>query len=122
MNTDLTELLRDPDFAEPFHVTRREAVDDGGDDYRLEQSELEAVGSVQPATPAELERLPEEDRDKETIAVFTAFPLRAGGRGTARPDRITLLRSDATYLVVAVEPWVHLGCTWCRALAQRELA
>ena len=83
MDIDLSELLADPGFAEPFTVTRREAVV-FGDDYRTIESRFDAVGSIQPATPKELERLPEEDRDKETVSVHTAFPLRTGLSGGQR--------------------------------------
>lgn len=121
MDIDLSELLADPDFVEPFTVTRREAVV-VGDDYRTIESRHDAVGSIQPATPKELERLPEEDRDREIIAVYTAFPLRTGGRGTARSDRISRVKDGATYVVASVEPWGHLGCHYVKALAQRELA
>ena len=121
MDIDLSELFTDPDFVEPFTVTRREQVV-VGEDYETVESSHEGTGSIQPATPRELERLPEEDRDKETIAVYTAFPLRTGGRGTARPDRLTRLKDGASYLVASVEPWGHLGCEYVKALAQREIA
>lgn len=116
----LSELFADPDFVEPFTVTRREVVV-VDEDYETLKSEFEAEGSIQPATPKELERLPEEDRDKETVSIHTSFPLRPGGRGTAKPDRITRIRDGAVYLVASVEPWAHLGCEYVKALAQREL-
>lgn len=119
MDIDLTELLRDPEFVNTFAVIRREQVEDG-DDYAELESRHETAGSIQPATARELERLPEEDRDRETISIFTEFPLRHGGRGMARPDRI--LWGGASYLVVGIEPWHHLGATFVKALAQRELA
>ena len=120
MDIDFSDMLSDPDFVEPFTVTRRDAVV-FGDDYRTIESRHDAVGSIQPATPKELERLPEEDRDKETVSIHTAFPLRTGGRDTARPDRITRTKDGAAYLVASVEPWGHLGCEFVKALAQREL-
>lgn len=120
VDIDLSELFTDPDFVEPFTVIRREqiVVDE---DYETLESEHETEGSIQPATPRELERLPEEDRDRETVSIHTVFPLRVGGRGTAKPDRIT--RADGSvYLVASVEPWEHLGCEYVKALAQRETA
>ena len=75
---DVSQLLIDPDFARSFTVVRRtESVDEHGRAAYAEER-FDALGSVQPATPKELERLPEGDRHKETVAVFTACALRAG--------------------------------------------
>lgn len=116
---DLSVLLTDPDFARPFAVIRRtERVDERGRaDYAQER--FDALGSIQPATPKELERLPEGDRHKETVAVFTATALRAGDEetGTA-PD--WLERHGALYEVTSLDNWTTEG--FCHALAQRVTA
>lgn len=121
MDIDFSDMLSDPDFVEPFTVTRREAVV-FGDDYRTIESRHDAVGSIQPATPKELERLPEEDRDQRVRVHPYGFPPAHGRPGHgATPDRITRTKDGAAYLVASVEPWGHLGCEFVKALAQREL-
>lgn len=104
MNINLTLLMTDPAFARPFTVIRRtESVDEHGRASYAEER-LDAVGVIQPATPKELERLPEGDRHKATVAVFTAFPLRAGDEaaGTA-PDWLEW--QGALYEVIGLDDW-----------------
>ncbi len=75
---------------------------------------FEIVANIQPATPKELERLPEGQRTREVIAVWTDTELKTatvpvGSRG----DRIAY--GGASYEVQAVERW-ELGGYW-KALA-----
>lgn len=119
MNLELSLLLHDPDFSRPFVVLRRtERVDEHG---RAEFAEerLDAEGAIQPATPKELERLPEGDRHKETLAVFTAFPLRAGDEAAgAAPDRIEW--RGEWFEVAALDAWGLDG--FCHAVVQKATA
>ena len=78
-------------------------------------------GSVQALTPRELERLPEADRDKEHVSVWTAeIMLRAGGEDGDKPDAI--LYRGREYIVVSVEDWHYLGTAFCKATAMKERA
>lgn len=111
---DVSFLLDDPDFCMVFTVLRRsEAVNSKG---RAEHAEerLHMTGVVQPASPREREVLPEGDRDRETLVLYTRRPLRVGSPadGTA-PDCV--LYGGARYAVAAVETWQG----YTRALAQR---
>lgn len=104
MPLDVSWLLDDPDFCASFSIERRaEAVDDKG---RVETATelLPWKGVIQAASPRELERLPEADRDRETITVYSREPLRPGRRpeGSA-PDII--LWCGQRYEVSSVEPW-----------------
>jgi hypothetical protein len=77
---------------------------------------LEILASVQPATPKELQRLPEGDRTKAVIAIWTTTELRtASSPPGAQADRVTY--AGSTYEVQAVEAW-DLGGYW-KALASR---
>lgn len=74
----LGALLDDPDFVIGFQIARRtRTVNDYGRAV-TEEEILPARGAVQPATPEELERLPEGDRYRESISVWTLFALRDG--------------------------------------------
>lgn len=113
---DLSKLMTDPDFARPLTVVRRtESVDEHGRASFAEER-LDAVGVIQPATPKELERLPEGDRHKATVAVFTAFPLRAGDEAAGiAPDWLEW--QGARYEVASLDDWSAEG--FCHALAQK---
>lgn len=107
MDMDLTDLLTDPDLgAQEFAWGRiTEAVNNLG---RAEHTEVQAQaeGIVQPAPGRECERLPEGDRAKSVIVVYTQAELCAG-QGERKPDRI-YWRGGA-YRVALAEPWWEAG-------------
>ena len=78
MPLELGTLLDDPDFVIGFQVARRTRTTDDHGRAVTEEEILPARGAVQSATPEELERLPEGDRHKESISVWTLFALRDG--------------------------------------------
>lgn len=78
MPLELGTLLNDPDFVIGFQVARRTRTTDDHGRAVTEEEILPARGAVQSATPEELERLPEGDRHKESISVWTLFALRDG--------------------------------------------
>lgn len=73
-----------------------------------------ASGVVQPAGEQQLSQLPEGDRLRETIAVYTACVLRAGG---ADVPADCILWQGARYRVASVRRWADSGL--CQALAVR---
>lgn len=75
---------------------------------------FDITASIQPATPTELQRLPEGDRTKAIVAIWTATELRTAVAG-GRADRVAY--GGATYEVQAVEAW-DFGGYW-KALASR---
>ncbi len=116
MMLDVSALLDDTTFCTLFTVLRlTESVNDHG---RAEYAEASTsmTGVVQPATARELERLPEGERDKETLTIYTRQPLRVGNlaNGTAAD---CVQYNGARYTVAAVETWPG----YTRALAQKEL-
>lgn len=113
---DVSALLDETAFCTTFTVLRiTEAVNDHGRAEYAEAS-MPMTGVVQPATARELDRLPEGERDKETLTIYTRQPLHVGNlpEGTAAD---CVLYNGARYTVSAVETWPG----YTRALAQREL-
>lgn len=104
MTLDVSWLLDVEDFCVAFEVERQtESVSDKGRAVTATEA-LPWRGVILPSTPRELERLPETDRDRETITVYSRDALRAGCRpeGTA-PDII--LWVGQRYEVASVESW-----------------
>ena len=84
------------------------------DKGRTEKSEskIDAVGNIQPTTAEILERLPEGDRDANSIVVNTPTMLTAG---TDSLGADVILYGDQRYLVKAAWPWGDYG--FCKAVA-----
>jgi len=81
------------------------------------ESTIDLVGSAQPATPNELLQLPEGDRTRATIAVWTNTALYTANEGTATPpDRIVW--AGEQWEVQKVNQW-DLGLAHCHVLATR---
>lgn len=71
--------------------------------------------SVQPATGRELQRLPEGERVRDWLAIWTPTLLRTQ-EGSSAPDRISI--DGYTYEVAIVDDWMSEG-GYCKAIAQR---
>lgn len=116
MESTLADLLQDPDLVLPFVILRRAEGMVKGRSVITETPE-DATGVVQPAMARELERLPEADRVKSTIAVFTVAPLRVGDEAQGISADGIVWRGD-TYTIAAVEDWTQYG--FYKALAHKE--
>lgn len=86
-------------------------VTDNGRTENVE-TEIEAVGNIQPATAEVLERLPESDRSANSITVNTPTMLTAG-TDTRQAD--VILYKGEKYLVKAAWAWGDYG--FCKAVA-----
>ena len=74
------------------------------------------MGSIHPASPEQLEALPEEDRNEQYIYIHTEFALSLGddhGDYYIAPDRI--IWNGKTWRVVRIRDWSSFG--FCNALA-----
>lgn len=68
---DVTELLGDADFVDSFSVIRRvNSVNNYGENA-LSESTISAVGSIQPASPDDMQRLPDSVRRRDAITVYS---------------------------------------------------
>ena len=118
MGMDLLDILMDPDMGGTAFVYERvtETVSAKG---RAETSSalVSADGNIQPAPGRERELLPEGDRAKESILIFTPAELSAGG-GSIQADLVHY--RDGKYRVATAEAWrEHAGFT--KAVAVLEV-
>lgn len=97
-------------FAVEFEVTRRgplarekgRVVDAG------EATKFKAEGGIQPATPKDMQRLPEGQRTNATIAIWTDCLLLTGDSPNTRPDRVVPcsgVYKGVEFEIQSVEPW-----------------
>lgn len=106
-------VLGDPDLTEAFVIRRPTVGMQEGVAVSTGFTDIAAIGSVQPPTPAMLQGLPEGQRLAETIAVFTLTEVKAV---PGAPDEI-VFGDGRLYRVVALDKWPD----HYRALAQRVL-
>jgi hypothetical protein len=67
----VTELLGDADFVDSFSVIRRvNSVNNYGENV-LSESTISAVGSIQPSSPDDMQRLPDSVRRRDAITVYS---------------------------------------------------
>jgi hypothetical protein len=110
-NTDL--VLRNVRWRQRFTVYRtfRAANDYGRGE--TEETELDVAGEVQPTDGGDLERLDAGDRARESVTVWCATPLSAGG-DNSEPDEIEY--RGTRYIVRSVRDWTDYGAGFCRAV------
>ena len=109
--TDIFAALLDPGLGFLSFTVRRLT-------YRLSQGattstheDLPAEGCIHPGTPEMAQLLPEEERHKELIAVYTSFPLsmgsNPGGVTWTAADRI--LYDGKVWKLAELRDWSQFG-------------
>lgn len=103
---DVSEVLTDPDFVDPFVVIRaQQSVNDNG---RLTQTAiyLHTSGSVQPASNSTYMMFPECARATGDIEIFTGFALTVVTEALSADE---LCWNGRTYTVVGVSDFSNFG-------------
>lgn len=112
MPFDLSDVVNDPDLAESFTIMRSTATRfDDGDATPNSSTEIPAIGSVQSTPGNMLEMLPEGDRDRQSIVIYTATQLLLGaddGSGTIQLKDQIVWKGTA-YSLVRAQDWSSYG-------------
>ena len=117
MSLDLADVVTDPDLgAVSFQYARLVETVNAQGRAALEETLHDAIGNIQPAPGKERELLPDEDRIKAAILIFTPVELLAGDE-TIKADRVYY--NGSTYRVTLAEPWAAAG-SFYKALAVKE--
>ncbi|WP_158810463.1 hypothetical protein [Beijerinckia sp. L45] len=117
---DVTDVLKDPDFATTFSVARSATtVGNDGETALTPSTFTGIVGVVTPANSNDLKRMAEVERLTGAIAIHTTFTLMAGG---AQTDGTTVTADVVTwngrqYSIFAVDDWTQFGAGFVRATA-----
>lgn len=101
---DVNKVLLNPRFRTAVTVYRRALTVDEYGRGQIEET-AETIGAVvRPAKQAELERLPEGDREKGVIKVLTESVLSVGG-DDSQPDEIEW--NGKRWVVTICDPWMY---------------
>lgn len=104
---DLRDALLAPEFMDNFLVSRRaQAVDNYGRAQNQVLWTRPGIGVVTPATPDQLERLPEQQYQSRTIEIISTFPIQ-GPSETDSPDIIQW--GGDIFVVIALDDWANYG-------------
>lgn len=129
LQPDITSLLSDPELgAQRFTIIRTTGSWVKGR-FIEDTEEIKAIGNIQPATPTDLDQLPEGDRKKGVIVIRTTtaiFDVDDCTEQSADPSE-TLKKEHAadeiiwrgnTYKVLSASLWGDFG--WYEAFATRK--
>ena len=87
-------------------------------------SETSALGSIHPGTPEMVQLLPEEERNKQFISVYTDYPLSEGTAEASASNVFTgqdrIVWNDKTWRVVRVRDWSYFGYYQAYAVEMKE--
>lgn len=114
---DVTELLSDPDFVDPVRIFHRTATVNTKGENELTELYVDTIGSVQPTSGRDLQRLPEALRIQDVKTFWIKGEIKSDGN-SAYPD--ILVWQCNRYAVQMVLEWTNFGQGWCQALCVRE--
>jgi hypothetical protein len=109
---DISWLIEDPDFAQPFTVHRRSGRWVMGAFELDEERPVQMTGVVQPAGPQDLEMLPEGDRIKGMMKFYSRqeiYRSRLGGAGESAGVSDEVEWRGTRYKIISVLPWMDQG-------------
>ena len=121
---DISTALPDPELGFLSFTVRRLT-------YRLSQgtttvthTDFPAEGCIHPGTPETVRLLPEEERHKDLIAVYTSFPLSLGSNpgGVAWTAADRILYDDWVWKLVRLRDWSQFGYYQALAVLTDEVS
>ena len=113
---NVSELLQDPDFAQPFSIQRSSgAFVSGG--FETITTTVAAWGVILPASDQDLAQVPAGDRVTGTISIHTAQQLFQTHGGSQPGLSDVIAWNGETYRILQLFPYQDFGYT--KALAAR---
>ena len=110
---DVTALLSDPDFADAITVTRVTTTIDSHGRSVATTATVSAIAVMQPATAAQLDVIPEAERSRDSVAIYTTFALRMAVAG-GEADRVAW--RGKTFRVANVKDFLNYGAGHVEAI------
>lgn len=106
---DVSELLLDPDFVDAIALVHRTPTVNEFGENTLVESQIQTVGSVQPASGKTIQRLPDALRVQDVSSFWVQGKIVADGR-SQYPD--VLCFRGTRYAVQTVQDWSNWGGGW----------
>lgn len=116
-NIDVSDVLLDPDFINDVTLIHRTTTVNDFGKNELTETEIQTVGSVQPASYKQLQRLPDALRAADVRAFWIKAEILSDG-DSQYPDII--LFGGSRYQVQTIEPWLNWGAGWNMGTCVKE--
>lgn len=114
---DVSDLLLDPDFVQSMVLIKRTtSVNSFGENVLVEAPEP-VVGSAQPLSGKDLERLPEALRQRNVRSFWIKAEVVTDGSGVYL-DLVEF--QGKRYQVLSSKPWLNWGAGWNEVIAVEE--
>lgn len=116
---EVSELIKDSDFAENFIVHRKKGIWENGRFLFKEEKSLCYTGVVQPASEKELEQLDTGDRQKNIMKFLCAYSDEIFVTQEKEQEELfsdVIEYCSKKYKVIKVKNWQYSG-GYCRAFA-----
>lgn len=116
---DVSELIKDSDFAENYMIHRKKGVWENGRFHLTEEQTIPYIGVIQPASEKELEQLDIGDRQKFVMKFLCTYPDEIFVTQQYEQEEYfsdTIEYLGHFYKVIKVKNWLHSG-GYCRAFA-----
>lgn len=114
---DVSDLLLDPTFVDSLTLIHRTSTVNMYGENVLVETPIATVGSVQPASSRQIQRLPEALRTADIRSFFIRAEILSDG-DSQYPDIIVF--GGFRYQVMSVAPWLNYGAGWNEGICVRE--
>lgn len=114
---DVSDLLLDPVFVDPIILIQRTTSLNAFGENIVTESSINTVGSVQPASNKQIQRLPESLRTADIRSFFVKAEIKVDGSGVY-PDIIVF--QGARFEVQTAAPWLNFGRGWNEGVCVRQ--
>ena len=118
---DLSDAFLEPSFLDTFQVVRRKEVVNLQGRSTIIQSLFNATGTVDSASPNDLQRLGDYQFDDDAISIVTrtrlfdeARQIESGAEASYQPDLI--FWAGAYYIIKALDNYTRFGIGWVQAI------
>lgn len=108
---DISFLIEDPDFAQPFIVYRKSGNWKKGK-FIQEEKKIKHFGIIQPASTEDIEQLPEGDRVKGVMCFYSRKDIhltRTGNEETSSGTSDEIEWRKVRYKIIQVMPYIDYG-------------
>lgn len=115
---DVSDTLLDLDFVDEMQIVRRKSTVDSMGQNNVAESTFPAVGSIQPTSGKDLDRVPDTLRLSDVRTFFLKSAIRVSAEINAYPD--ILVFKGQRFQVISVEDWLNYGQGWNSGLCVAE--